>query len=267
MSTPPESPEAPGLDVHDDGPIRLITISRPERRNALDDATRHALIAQLDEANADRAVRVVVLTGQGDRSFCAGKDLQQLDAQTGRGNRIDLPMRGNWRNLYETTLETFTPVIAAINGPAVGGGCELALACGLRVIAEHAHFRLPEALRGMGANFASVVLPQLLPRAIAMELLYTGRALSAEEALRWGLVNAVHPSDDLLPQALEMAQRIAANAPLTLRRYAEMSVKAWGQPLATALRLDVGPNPYLSQDRQEGVNAYVQKRSPQWRGE
>jgi enoyl-CoA hydratase len=208
----------------------------------------------------------VVLTGRGDRSFCAGKDLQQLDTQTGAGKRIDLPMRGTERNLYETALETFKPVVAALNGPAIGGGCELALACGLRLAAEHAYFRLPEALRGMGANFASVVLPQLLPRAIAMELLYTGRPFAAEEALRWGLVNAIHTADELLEKSFEMAHAIAANAPLTLRRYAEMSFKAWGQPITTALRLDVGPNPYLSQDREEGVNAYIEKRPARWRG-
>lgn len=255
-----------GIDVETDGPVRLLAINRPDRRNALDDAARHELISQLDEANADPDVRVIVLTGRGDRSFCAGKDLSQLDSQTEVGQRIDLPMRGTERNLYETTLETFKPVIAAMNGPAVGGGCELALACGLRLAAEHAYFRLPEALRGMGANVASVLLPQLLPRAVAMELLYTGRPFSAEEALRWGLVNAVHPSEDILCRALDTAKTIAGNAPLTVRRYAEMSFKSWGLPINTALRLDVGPNPYLSEDRREGVNAYVEKRSARWRG-
>lgn len=260
------APVATGIEIEDDGPIRLIAINRPERRNALDDATRHDLISQLEAANSDPDVRVVVLTGRGDRCFCAGRDLRQLDAQTGTGKRIELPMRGTERNLYETVLETFKPVIAALNGPAVGGGCELALACGLRLAADHAYFRLPEALRGMGANFASVVLPQLLPRAIAMELLYTGRAFSVEEALRWGLVNAVVPAGQLLEKSMELARTIAENAPLTVRRYAEMSFKSWGQPVTTALRLDVGPNPYLSRDREEGVNAYIEKRSPRWRG-
>lgn len=256
-----------GLRVDDHGFVRVLAIDRPARRNALDSATRTLLISQLDRAGSDPQVRVIVLTGAGDKSFCAGKDLHQLRDRTDAGQGIDLPMRGVERNLYECVLETYKPTIAALNGPAVGGGLELALACDLRVMAEHAFLRLPEALRGMGANAASVLLPQLLPRAVALEMLYTARPMLADEALRWGLVNAVHPSDSLLEEALKLAGKIASNAPLTTRRYAEMAYKAWGQPMSTALRLDVGPNPYMSSDRKEGVRAYLEKRQPQWRGE
>ena len=256
-----------GLRVEHDGGVRVLTIDRPTRRNALDSVTRTLLISELDRAKNDPQVRVIVLTGAGDKSFSAGKDLHELRDQTNAGQRIDLPMGGVERNLYECVLETYKPTIAALNGPAVGGGCELALACDLRVMADHAFFRLPEAMRGMGANVASVLLPQLLPRSVALEMLYTARPMPADEALRWGLVNAVHPSASLLEQALGLARRIADNAPLTTRRYAEMAYKAWGQPMAAALRLDVGPNPYLSMDREEGVRAYLEKRQPQWRGE
>ena len=118
----------------------------------------------------------------------------------------------------------------------------------------------------MGANFGSVVLPKRIPMGIAMEMLLTGEYVTSEDAERWGLVNRLVPRDDVLPTALQLAERIAANAPISVRRMKETAVKGLELPLWQALRLDVGPNPYLSEDRKEGIAAYLEKRPPNWTG-
>lgn len=246
--------------------VATITINRPDRRNAIDRLAQERLVQLCDDALADPGVRVIVLTGAGDRAFCSGADLKELDDIARSGNQVSTPMTGTSRNVFEALLETYKPTIAALNGPAVAGGCELALACDLRIAAEHAFLGLPEARRGMGANFASVVLPRLLPRAVALEMLYTGVHMDAATAVRWGLYNRTVPADGLRGAVTEMAGTIAANAPLTVRRYKEMAVKGWELPVHSALRLNVGPNPYTSRDREEGVRAYLEGRQPQWEG-
>lgn len=246
--------------------VQYVTINRPERRNALSLGVTASLVDAFTEAEDDPNVWAVVLTGAGDKAFCAGADLKEFDEIAQAGKQIPVPMMGPRRNLYETVLETYKPTIAVLNGPAVAGGCELALACDLRIAADHAVLGMPEAKRGMGANFATVVLPRLIPRAVALEMLYTGDNISAEDALSWGLYNRVVPKDALTEQAEKLVRQIVANAPLTLRRYKEMLTKGWELPVQTALRLNVGPNPYLTEDRQEGIRAYLEKRPPVWKG-
>jgi len=177
-----------------------------------------------------------------------------------------VPMTGRYRNVFESVLETYKPTIAALNGPALAGGCELALACDLRLAADHAFLGMPEVKIGMGANFASVLLPRLVPRAIALEMLYTGETISAQDALRHGLVNRVVPKAELADATERFVRGIVANAPLTLRRYKEMSTKGWELSVHAALRLNAGPNPYLSEDREEGIRARLEKRPPRWKG-
>jgi enoyl-CoA hydratase len=248
------------------GHVATVTINRPHRRNAINRAAQEHLAELFDEASADPEVRVVVVTGAGDQAFCSGADLKELDEMARSGRQVSTPMTGSSRNVFEVLLETYKPTIAALNGPAVAGGCELALACDLRIASEHAFLALPEAKRGMGANFASVLLPRLLPRALALEMLYTGVHMDAATAAKWGLYNRTVPAHALRDTVAEIAENIAANAPLTIRRYKEMAVKGWELPVPSALRLNVGPNPYISRDREEGVRAYLEGRQPRWEG-
>src|SRR4051794_12303349 len=251
-----------GLIVENRGRVRVLTLDRPERRNALSTALQADLVEQFLGCAA-AGVRAVVLTGTGP-AFCAGFDLKEIRAADERGEPFRPPMNRPGRSLFEVVTETPVPVIAALQGHAVAGGFELALACDLRVAAPGIKLGLPEATIGMGANFGSVVLPKRIPLGIALELLLTGEYVTSEDAERWGLVNRI--TDDVLPAALQLAERIAANAPLSVRRMKETAVKGLELPLWQALRLDVGPNPYLSEDRREGIAAYLAKRPPEWTG-
>jgi enoyl-CoA hydratase len=254
-----------GLVTEVQGHVRVLTLDRPERRNALSTALQDDLVEALLTSAEDPQVRAVVLAGNGP-AFCAGFDLKEIRELDERGGHFRPPMDRAGRNLFEVVSETYVPIVAALTGHAVAGGFELALACDIRIAAPGIKLGLPEARIGMGANYGSVVLPKRLPMGIAMEMLLTGEYVSSEEAERWGLVNRVVPAGEVLPAAFALAERIAANAPLSVRRMKETAVKAADLPLSTALRLDVGPNPYLSEDRREGIAAHLEKRPPRWSG-
>jgi enoyl-CoA hydratase len=254
-----------GLVVENRGHVRVLTLDRPERRNALSSALQADLVEELLDCAQYDGVRAIVLTGNGP-AFCAGFDLKEIRERDQRGEPFRPPMNRPGRSLFEVVTETPVPIVAALQGHAVAGGFELALACDLRVAAPGIKLGLPEATIGMGANFGSVVLPKRIPMGIALEMLLTGEYVSSEDAERWGLVNRIVDTDDVLPTALRLAERIAANAPISVRRMKETAVKGLELPLWQALRLDVGPNPYLSEDRKEGIAAYLDKRPPNWSG-
>ena len=253
------------LIIQDQAHVRLFTINRPHRRNALSDALKVKMMDAILEAEEDPEIRVLVITGAGEDAFCAGADLKNMNQNDQAGLKYRTPMNRVERNLFELVYETKKPVIAAINGSAVAGGFELALACNLRVTHEGALFGLPETKIGMGANFGSVLLPRLIGITHALEMLLTGEYISATRANELGLINRLVAKNEVIATAMEMAQVIANNAPISVRRVKAVALKGLNMDVAAALRQDPGVNPYLSEDRKEGIAARLEKRKPVWK--
>jgi enoyl-CoA hydratase/carnithine racemase len=248
------------------GSVAYVTLNRPDRMNALGPGVKAGLVDAFKKVRQDPSVRVAVMTGAGNKAFCAGADLKERAAkQTPNVDPSTCPLDELPRS-DTIVLETYKPVIAAVNGYALAGGCEMALACDIRIASENAVFGLTEATRGMGANFASIMLQYVVPRGIAMQMLFTGDHMTAQDALRYGLVNEVVTQSELMPRASALAEKIAKNAPLSLRRMKELAVKSLGIPLAAAVRMGPGPSPYESEDSIEGARAFGEKRSPVWKG-
>ena len=258
-----ESMRAAGLIVEVRDRVGYATIDRPDRMNALSSALRDALTATFDAFHRDGDVWAVVLSASGERAFCAGYDLKEED--TASESPVELLRRGQ-RNVFEAVYECGVPTIAAINGWALGGGMELALACDLRVLARHAKLGMPEAKRGMGGNFGAQALIRTLPSAVAYEMLYLGEPIDADTALRLGLANRVVDAGELAASVEELARRVVALAPLTQQRFKAATQRGRELSMQEALRLDIQPDPYTSQDRLEGIAAFVEGREPRWQG-
>ena len=255
------------LHVTRDGPILEITLDRP-KANAIDAATSRIMGALFCQFRDDPKLRVAIVTGAGERFFSAGWDL----AAAAEGEAIDGDYGpGGFAGLTELH-DLNKPVIAAVNGLAVGGGFELALACDLVLAAEHAQFFLPEALVGVLADAACLRLPKRLPRPLAMELLLTGRRMGADEAARWGLVNAVTPKEALMDKAREYADAIVRAAPLSIAavkqvtRATEALDLQEGYALLRSGALMEYQRMLASEDAQEGPRAFAEKRAPIWKG-
>jgi crotonobetainyl-CoA hydratase len=249
------------------GPILEITLDRP-KANAIDAATSRQMGAAFAAFRDDPALRVAIITGAGEKFFSAGWDLNA--AAAGEAYESDYGA-GGFAGLTEMH-DLNKPVIAAVNGLAVGGGFELALACDLIVAAEHAQFFLPEVLVGVLADAGSFRLPKRLPRAIAMEMLLTGRRMGAEEALRWGLINEIVPAAGLMDNAREYAQAILKAAPLAVAAVKEVTrvtetlgVEACYQLMRSG-QLKAYQKMLDSVDAQEGPRAFAEKREPRWQG-
>jgi len=250
-----------------DGGIAVITINRPQSRNALDAEHYQALSEAWTRVRDDAAIRVAVITGAGDKAFSSGADLKSWI-----GRKIE--MSSMWQTqkdmLLNRGLELWKPVIAAVNGYCVGGGMTLLLATDIRVAASQATFGLSEVKRGViAANGGTQRLIDQLPHAIAMEMLLTGDAMDAGTAERWGLVNKVVPLDQLMDTALAVARKIAANAPLAVQAAKELALRSRSQGLPAGLRMEQFVNHILqkTEDAKEGTQAFAEKRVPTFKGQ
>ncbi|WP_433722570.1 crotonase/enoyl-CoA hydratase family protein [Nocardia sp. CA-129566] len=254
--------------LHREGHIAIITLNRPEAMNAVNAALSIAVGAALEELAADRELRAGVITGAG-RAFCAGADLEEL----ARGNGIHDPQHPEYG--FAGLVQHFVdkPLIAAVNGFALGGGTEIVLACDLAVMSAEAHLGLPEVTRGLFAAAGGVLrLPRQIPPKIAHEMVLTGTPIDAAAAAHWGLVNRVVPADRVLPAAVELAETIAANAPLSVRASKRIMHRVnefgseWDTPIWQMSFREAAPI-FTSEDALEGPRAFAEKRAPQWRGE
>ncbi|MGH9099089.1 MAG: crotonase/enoyl-CoA hydratase family protein [Acidimicrobiales bacterium] len=246
------------------GHVEILTINRPEARNAINGAVSQGLAAAFNRLGEDPDAWVVVLTGSGDKAFSAGMDLKAFAAG---GGAAVMSASGGFAGVARRTFEK--PVIAAVNGSALAGGLEVMLSCDLVVAADHATFGIPEAKRGLVAGAGGLFrLPRRLPLSVALELALTGDPIDAERAYQLGLVNRVVPRQQLMDEALALAERIAENAPLAVRWSKSVMLRSLGADDETGWRLTdeaVGVI-FGSADAMEGPVAFAEKRRPRWQG-
>ena len=245
------------------GRVEILTINRPEARNAINGDVTAAMAEALDDLAEDDDCWAVVVTGSGDKSFSAGMDLKAFASGQGAGI-IDA------NGFASITRRSFPkPLIAAVNGACLAGGCEIMLSCDLVVAADHATFGIPEAKRGLIAGAGGLIrLPRRIPRAVALELALTGDAIDAARAYQVGLVNKVVPAERLMDEALALADQIAANAPLAVRASKRVMLQSADLSEADAWTLNDGTftEIFTSADAMEGAVAFAEKRAPNWQG-
>lgn len=250
----------------DEKGIALITINRPEKRNAMDAEHYQGLSDAWTRVRDDTAVRVAIITGAGDKAFSAGADLKSWIGREVDPGELWLTQKGQ---LLNRGLEVWKPVIAAVNGACIGGGTTLLLATDIRISVPDATFGLSEVKRGVIAgNGGTQRIIRQLPYCIAMNMLMTGDAISAQNAERWGLINEIVERDQLLPVAYDYARRIAANGPLAVQASKELAIRGAEMELAAGLRMEQFTSRILQQteDVEEGRAAFAEKRPPQFKG-
>ncbi len=249
------------------GHVLEVTLDRP-KANAIDLATSRIMGDVFTDFRDDAELRVALVTGGGDKFFCAGWDLKAAD----EGDAVDGDYGlGGFGGLQELRGLN-KPVIAAVNGICCGGGLELALSADMILAADHASFAMPEIHSGTVADAASVKLPKRIPYHIAMDMLFTGRWLDAEEAARWGLINAVHPAADLMIEARKLADLLASGPPLVYAAIKEIVREAEDMKFQDAMnritksQFETVERLYRSEDQLEGARAFAEKRDPVWKG-
>ena len=245
--------------------IAIITINRPEKRNALNIQTRAEGAAALDELRDDDSVRVVIFTGAGDKAFVAGADIGEFAGRTALAQRAIMLERG----LFNAVDSFPKPVIAMVNGYCLGGGCELALACDIRIASDTASFGQPEINLGIiPGGGGTQRLTRLVGEGKAMEMILTGEIVSAQEAFRFGMVNQVVPPAQLEAKTMEVANRIAEKSPIALRLAKEAVKAASRSNLDEGLRreVDLFALCFSSADKDEGVSAFLEKRKADFKG-
>lgn len=254
------------LKVEKEGYIGIITVNRPEALNSLNSGVLEEIKLAADYMEKDDEVRVAIITGAGEKAFVAGadiKEMQPLNAVEGR----NFGKLGQEVFRYLETMEK--PVIAAVNGFALGGGCELAMAADIRIASEKAKFGQPEVTLGITPGFGGTQrLPRLVGEGRAMEIILTGRMINAEEALRIGLVNAVYPADKLMEEAKKMAEMIARNAPLAVRLAKAAINKGLQADMDTAMSIeaDLFGLCFATDDQKEGMKAFINKEKVEFKG-
>ncbi len=250
-----------------DGSVLEVTLDRPPA-NAIDSVTSRLMGEAFQQFRDDPELRVAIVTGGGEKFFSAGWDLKA--AAAGEPPDVDYGV-GGFGGLQQLPGLN-KPIIAAVNGIAVGGGLELAISCDLIIAGEHARFALPEIKAGTLADAATIRLPQRIPHHIAMDMLFTGRWMDAEEALRWGLINHVVPAEQVMPRARELAATLAAGPPLVFAAIKEVARESETLSFAEAIDkvtkhgFPTVAKLYTSEDQKEGARAFTEKRAPKWKG-
>ena len=252
------------LLVERDGHVAVVTVNRPTKLNALDNATFAELMQCFTELGSDDAVGAVILTGAGEKAFIAGADIEMLSKQGVVDGKANAQVGQRFTELLEATPK---PVIAAVNGFALGGGLEMALACDVRLASRTAKLGLPEVSLGILPGYGGTQrLPRLVGTGVALQMILTGDIVTAEEAHRVGLVNSVHEPAELMPAAKAMAQKMVSRGRLALAHAKQAVRRGLQMPLADALALEADLFGIMSstEEMKEGMAAFLQKRKPTW---
>lgn len=250
------------------GRISVITFNRPEAMNAVNSKLWKEVGTALKDFSEDSEQWVAVLTGAGERAFCAGADLKEIAA--GGGQKTEEMRKMGFAGITQNHISK--PIIAAVNGFALGGGTEIALACDLIVASENATFGLPEVKRGLIAGGGGLLrLPRQIPLKVAMNIILTGKSLTAEEARNWGLVNEVVPHGEVLPASIKLAEEIIENAPMAIYASKDIVYRGLDTSLtfpgdAWSVNQEYINQVFQSEDAKEGTRAFAEKRKPKWRG-